>query len=197
MTTCYCGVQQDFASCCQPLLLGENFASTPEQLMRSRFSAYCTKAISYIAQTYHVSQRSAAATAEITDFAQAAYFLDLQVHSASAITVLNNAISQQQPLEPASDTMLPPELVQHLPLDASAVATVSFSARFMLQDKLHQLTELSRFVCCAERWFYLDGRLSPKPAQKISRNDACPCGSGKKYKVCQHHAKECPATGGY
>jgi SEC-C motif-containing protein len=187
MTTCYCGSAQDFTSCCQPLLLGKKHASTPEQLMRSRFSAYCTHAISYIAQTYHVSQRSAAATAEITDFAQAAYFLDLQVHSASAITVLHKAASQQMQLKPVGGAVIPPELVQDLPLDTTAVATVHFSARFILQDKLQQLTELSRFVYDTEGWFYLDGRLSPKPAQKISRNDTCPCGSGKKYKVCQHH----------
>jgi SEC-C motif-containing protein len=187
MTTCYCGSGQEFSSCCQPLLLGEQHAVTAEQLMRSRFSAYCTQAIDYIVQTYHASQRSATATVEITSFAQAAYFLDLQVHSCSAITPLpRQGLDGLLPLRDAARPMTEPERAQDLPADSSAVATVSFSARFILQDKLQQLTELSRFVYCTGRWFYLDGELSPTPVQKISRNDACPCGSGKKYKVCQH-----------
>lgn len=155
--------------------------------MRSRFSAYCTQAISYIAQTYHVSQRSAAANAEIADFAQAACFLDLQVHSASAITPLcQTSAPAPSALTPVTAVLTAPELLVALPADATAVATVHFSARFIMQDKLQQLIELSRFVLCAEHWFYLDGRLSPAPVQKINRNQTCPCGSGQKYKVCQH-----------
>lgn len=187
MTTCYCGSGQEFTSCCQPLLLGEQHAVTAEQLMRSRFSAYCTQAIDYIVQTYHASQRSATATVEITSFAQAAYFIDLKVHSRSAITQLPCRGQQGLSLfNSVTESMTGPERAEDLPADSTAVATVSFSARFILQDKLQQLTELSRFVHCAGRWFYLDGVLSPIPSQKISRNDACPCGSGKKYKVCQH-----------
>lgn len=186
MTTCYCGSEQASTDCCQPLLLGNQHALTAEQLMRSRFSAYCTQQIDYIAQTYHASKRSAAATVEITSFAQAAYFLDLQVHSRSAVTELSREqLQQQSPCHGAAET-IPRSLTQDLPADSTAVATVSFSARFILQDKLQQLTELSRFVHCAGRWFYLDGELTPTAVQKISRNDACPCGSGKKYKVCQH-----------
>ncbi len=185
MTTCYCGSEQAFTHCCQPLLLGKQYAMTAEQLMRSRFSAYCTQQIDYIAHTYHASKRSAAATVEIRSFAQAAYFLDLHVLSCSAVTELSRDDLQLSSCHSAAETM--PEYLAHdLPADSSAVATVSFSARFILQDRLQQLTELSRFVLCGGRWFYLDGLLSPTAVQKISRNDACPCGSGKKYKVCQH-----------
>ncbi len=121
----------------------------------------------------------------ITSFAQAAYFLDLQVHSRSTMTELSREQLQQlSPCHSAAET-LTRSLPQDLPADSTAVATVSFSARFILQDKLQQL-ELSRCVHCAGRWFYLDGELTPIAVQKIRRNDACPCGSGKKYKVCQH-----------
>jgi SEC-C motif-containing protein len=37
---CVCGSQKRFAECCQPLLNGSRSAVTPEQLMRSRYSAY-------------------------------------------------------------------------------------------------------------------------------------------------------------
>ncbi|TKI08160.1 YchJ family protein [Martelella alba] len=39
--------------------------------------------------------------------------------------------------------------------------------------------ERSRFVRLDERWYYIDGiQFLPR------KNDACPCGSGKKYKKC-------------
>ncbi len=37
---CYCGSDQAFEACCQPLILGAKQAATPEQLMRSRYTAY-------------------------------------------------------------------------------------------------------------------------------------------------------------
>lgn len=37
---CLCGSQKSFAKCCNRFLNGEQYARTPEQLMRSRYSAY-------------------------------------------------------------------------------------------------------------------------------------------------------------
>ncbi len=37
---CICGSQQWFSRCCEPFLKGTEIASTPEKLMRSRYSAY-------------------------------------------------------------------------------------------------------------------------------------------------------------
>jgi len=39
-TDCVCGSRKAFTQCCQPLLDGVRPATTPEQLMRSRYSAY-------------------------------------------------------------------------------------------------------------------------------------------------------------
>ncbi len=60
---------------------------------------------------------------------------------------------------------------------------VTFAATFKAEDGWHQLIEQSRFVKQADGWKYLDGqpqwlRLQP------GRNDACPCGSGSKFKKC-------------
>lgn len=33
-------------------------------------------------------------------------------------------------------------------------------------------------------WPGFSNRPSPRNVQKVKRNDPCPCGSGKKYKVC-------------
>ena len=40
MKPCVCGKPQPFAKCCDRFLSGKQNAKTPEQLMRSRFSAY-------------------------------------------------------------------------------------------------------------------------------------------------------------
>lgn len=40
MKQCICGKPQPFAKCCDRFLSGKQNAKTPEQLMRSRFSAY-------------------------------------------------------------------------------------------------------------------------------------------------------------
>ena len=40
MKSCICGKSKPFAKCCGRFLSGKQNAKTPEQLMRSRFSAY-------------------------------------------------------------------------------------------------------------------------------------------------------------
>lgn len=45
-----------------------------------------------------------------------------------------------------------------------------------------QLHERSRFIQKDGCWYYLDGQILP--AIKLSRNDPCWCGSGKKLKKC-------------
>ncbi len=47
---CYCGQSTPYKECCQPYHLGE-LATTPEALMRSRFSAFATANASYILDT--------------------------------------------------------------------------------------------------------------------------------------------------
>lgn len=63
---------------------------------------------------------------------------------------------------------------------------VDFTVRYLQGNVLQQFNERSRFVY-EHRWYYLDGILTNAPAIKISRNDTCPCGSGKKFKHCTEH----------
>jgi SEC-C motif-containing protein len=51
MSACFCCSNQSFAECCEPLLKGEKEAATPEALMRSRYSAFCTKNLDYVVET--------------------------------------------------------------------------------------------------------------------------------------------------
>ena len=62
---------------------------------------------------------------------------------------------------------------------------VTFEARYMSQGRVSVLAERSRFRRVDGAWLYLDGELrqSEQPI-KVSRNEPCPCGSGKKFKKC-------------
>ena len=65
-------------------------------------------------------------------------------------------------------------------------ATVEFEARLVAAERLDAVHEMSRFVKQEGRWFYTSGdQLTPtfKP-RSLSRNEACPCGSGRKFKRC-------------
>eukprot|EP00892_Ulva_mutabilis_P002497 jgi/Ulvmu1/12248/UM086_0039.1 len=51
--TCPCGSGNDFKACCGPIIRGAKEADTAEELMRSRFSAYCLRQVNYIVDTTH------------------------------------------------------------------------------------------------------------------------------------------------
>ncbi|MFN8346871.1 MAG: YchJ family protein [Spirosomataceae bacterium] len=57
---------------------------------------------------------------------------------------------------------------------------VTFQAFYRDETKKSRVHyEHSLFVKEAEQWFYFSGK-----HLAVNRNDACPCGSGKKYKKC-------------
>lgn len=49
---CHCCSGKKFTDCCQPYHLDKTIAATPEQLMRSRYSAYVEKDIEYLTKTW-------------------------------------------------------------------------------------------------------------------------------------------------
>jgi len=61
---------------------------------------------------------------------------------------------------------------------------VEFKAWFIEDEKLFCLHEISEFVKPNNQWLYHSGKIIEEPAAAISRNQACPCGSGKKFKRC-------------
>lgn len=51
--TCPCDPQNSYQLCCQPLHLNEAVAKSPEQLMRSRYSAFVKQEYEYLIATHH------------------------------------------------------------------------------------------------------------------------------------------------
>ena len=54
---CYCGATLPYLECCGRLIGGEQLAQHPEQLMRSRYSAFCVGNIDYLIATLHPEKR--------------------------------------------------------------------------------------------------------------------------------------------
>lgn len=48
---CYCGNGEVYKNCCEPYLSGQKKASTPEALMRSRYTAFAKRKFAYLAKT--------------------------------------------------------------------------------------------------------------------------------------------------
>lgn len=51
MSLCPCCSESDYENCCGRFLSGQGTPSTPEELMRSRYTAYATGNLDYIAKT--------------------------------------------------------------------------------------------------------------------------------------------------
>ena len=155
---CYCGNNESFESCCKPLLEGKLLAKTAEQLMRSRYSAFCTESIDYLIDTLHPDFRSADDRSQLASSIASTQWLKLKVRQ-----TWQGQASEQE-------------------------GQVEFIAYFKQDQQLGQLHERSQFKKIGERWFYTEGEfLSPEselPPPKLGRNDPCWCGSGLKFKKC-------------
>lgn len=63
--------------------------------------------------------------------------------------------------------------------------SVRFKAYYLEAGQVFLLHELSYFEQQSESWRYTEGDMQADTGKiKLSRNDLCPCQSGKKYKQC-------------
>jgi SEC-C motif-containing protein len=164
---CPCGSDISFKQCCFLLINKEEKAQSPEQLMRSRYSAYATKAADYIYQTYAESSRALQSISDISAWAKETKWLKLIIHSASNYDVSRNIASVKK---------------QH---NEQNLPTVCFSAYYQHQGEYFLMKETSRFILEESQWRYLDGEVSINEELVMpKRNERCFCQSNKKFKQC-------------
>lgn len=84
---CYCDSQEEFALCCEPFLSGSQKPSSPEQLMRSRYSAFVLGESAYLMQTTTPENRHDEDEKFIKEFAQSVIWLGLDVLEAQMHSV--------------------------------------------------------------------------------------------------------------
>ncbi|MDN4503374.1 YchJ family metal-binding protein [Alteromonadaceae bacterium BrNp21-10] len=76
---CVCGNSLSLTACCLPLIAGKRIASSPEQLMRSRYSAYVLHEFKYIHRTYSRTHSAIPSVEDIADSANDTQWLKLNV----------------------------------------------------------------------------------------------------------------------
>lgn len=167
---CPCGSQFSFKQCCSLVIEKKLEAKSPEQLMRSRYSAYATNAADYIYHTYAQPSRALQSIVDIDEWANATTWLKLIVHSASDFSSNHCTID-----ESSTD----------FSADINSLPNVCFSAFYQHQGSYFLMKETSRFVKENNQWRYLDGEVSINEALDTpKRNEPCFCNSKKKFKKC-------------
>ncbi len=83
MQNCYCGSNLTFNKCCKPIISGNEKPENPEQLMRSRYSAFCVKNVEYLLSTHHSSQQKANEREQLTSTFAHTQWLGLKVLNSS------------------------------------------------------------------------------------------------------------------
>ena len=100
MKTCFCGSDQPFSRCCGPVIKGTIVASSAEKLMRSRYSAYVTRAVDYLIATTHISKRAQFSKKEIDRWAKTNSWQRLEIIHADTFTVEFKAYFRDRTAKP-------------------------------------------------------------------------------------------------
>ena len=80
---CPCNPQKDYKSCCEPFISGQKTPATPEELMRSRYSAFALKQMKYVEDTTDPQTKVGFDMKANEEWAQAAQFQNLEILQSS------------------------------------------------------------------------------------------------------------------
>jgi SEC-C motif domain protein len=159
MDKCPCGSELAYEECCEPVIKGKKMAESPEQVMRSRYSAYVKREIDYLGESLLPSGNKDFDPKSTREWAESAEWQDLQITGTTA--------GGPDDLE----------------------GEVEFIATFKQKGQQMKHHELASFKKQDGKWYFVDGKVPvPKQFvrtdPKVGRNDPCICGSGKKFKKC-------------
>jgi len=164
---CPCGSLVPYQNCCHPLHGGARLAGDAKLLMKSRYCAFATLAVDYLVATHSPQTRDTISKVDIAQWAKSCQWLALDVINFS---------------------------------QTATTAQVEFVAWYKENGKVQCLHDLSHFtlepvdplltaindqpMLKTHAWYY-HSSTPPKIARTVpKRNDACICGSGKKFKKC-------------
>ena len=157
--TCHCGKGDSFESCCGPLLAGTQKATTAEQLMRSRYSAFVEGNVDYIMTT----------------------------HDPDTVHQIDREVTEQWAKQSELKSLEILDTEKGGPEDS--FGRVDFCATYELKGSSVAHRESATFRKHKDTWYFVDGEQIAGPpivrdGPKVGRNDPCSCGSGKKFKKC-------------
>jgi SEC-C motif domain protein len=156
---CECGIGESTEACCGRFFGGQQHPATAEELMRSRYTAFASGEIDYIMNTHHPRK-----VAEIDRRGVETWSKNATWHSLEILSTHEGGPDDER-------------------------GEVEFVARYSMGGFRQAHQERAEFERSNGRWYYVDGKqFGTEPvrrdAPRVGRNDACPCGSGKKFKKC-------------
>ena len=152
---CPCRSGLPYENCCGPVIAGETVASTPEALMRSRFTAFTRNEMAHLRESMVEEHREEFHEDDIRRWNKETDWLDLEILEASE--------DGNEGMVRFRATFRHKGGTQRLTERSSFVRR---EGRWYYLDGEHE-TETVR-----------------NESPKVGRNDPCPCGSGKKFKKC-------------
>ncbi|WP_299686457.1 YchJ family protein [uncultured Vibrio sp.] len=172
MSLCPCGSANTYQHCCEPAHLDHHTVTTPEQLMRSRYTAHVLGLVDYVVATYHPNCNAQAQKQGITESIDCDW---------AGLEVINTTVgSHQDEGFVEFKAYFNEDGAQYCMQERSRFVRENglwfyIDGEFPEQENEHEeLTEPE-----------IDPRLNQTVKSfKIGRNDPCICGSGKKYKKC-------------
>jgi SEC-C motif domain protein len=172
--SCSCGLNQSLDVCCGPIISGAIQASTAEQIMRARYTAYTQGQIDFIKKTLAPESQKEFSVGEAKKWAADSEWLGLKVLG----------FDKGQ----ATDR----------------TGTVEFVAKYKDKTgeeiEHHEVAKFRKNE--KGEWLFVDGdshvhrggeghhhhhhkpQTIVRETPKVGRNEPCPCGSEKKYKKC-------------
>ena len=169
-THCYCGSQVAFSDCCLPFINRSRKPATAEQLMRSRFSAFCTHNGDYLFATHHEHYRTGLTAENLTLSAKQTTWVNLDV-------VSHNNLGEQ-----VSNVHFKAWFIED-----GYLRCMEENSRFTCSDGQWFYCEPMALTEKALKPNLLRLNTSEQPLKenlKLTRNSPCPCDSGQKYKRC-------------
>lgn len=156
MNTCPCCSSKTYSACCERFISGKELPQTPEELMRSRYTAYSKINVDYIRQTMKSPAADQFDAEEARQWAKAVTWEKLEIIQTS----------HEQ--------------------NKGFVEFIAYFSQQLQKQYLHECSEFhfddGRWYYVDGK--ISDNKSSPRSVIKIGRNVACSCGSGKKYKKC-------------
>ena len=155
MSSCPCGSTNSYERCCRPYLEEQQEAPTPEQLMRSRYTAYSLANIEYIKQTMLGKPLIQFNESEAKKWAEKAIWIELKVLDVALKTAEQGFV----------------EFI------------AAFIEQNQLKT-IHELSEFHKKEGRWFYVDGVPQGSPQKHARTLARNSPCPCSSGKKFKNC-------------
>jgi SEC-C motif-containing protein len=156
MELCPCGSSKNYDQCCEPFITATALPNTPEELMRSRYTAYTQANTEYIAETMKAPANRDFNPEEARSWAADVKWLKLEV-----------VTSSQQENEGTV------EFIAQYSHEGKRYVLHELSL-FRRDDKQWYYVDGNG----------PQSKPVTRATKKIARNDPCSCGSQKKYKKC-------------